>query len=53
VPPDLTVAAVAAPPSVLRPVAAVVVVGLLLIGPAFGWLFALFARHPGGTPPDH
>ena len=42
VPPDLTLLDTAAPRSVLLPVSIVLVVGLLLIGPAFWWLYTIF-----------
>ena len=42
VPPDLTLMDTAAPRSVLWPVSIVLLAGLLLIGPAFWWLYTIF-----------
>jgi cytochrome d ubiquinol oxidase subunit II len=51
VPPDLTLMDTAAPRSVLLPVSVVLLVGLLLIGPAFWWLYAIFKGDRGEHQP--
>jgi cytochrome d ubiquinol oxidase subunit II len=44
--PDVTVATVAAQPSVLRPVLLVLLVGAVLLVPSLWWLYSLFQRTP-------
>lgn len=45
VPPDLTLYNTAAPISILRPVLIILSLGLLIIGPAFWWLYSIFKGH--------
>jgi cytochrome d ubiquinol oxidase subunit II len=51
VPPDLTLMDTAAPRSVLLPISIVLLVGLLLIGPAFWWLYTIFKGSPRESQP--
>ncbi|HFC11625.1 MAG TPA: cytochrome d ubiquinol oxidase subunit II, partial [Anaerolineae bacterium] len=46
VPPDLTFAATAAPDSVLKPVFVILIIGILLIVPAFAFLYYTFSNNP-------
>lgn len=45
-PPDLTVAQAASPPSVLWPVLIVLALGCIPLLPAFAWLYLVFKRRP-------